>query len=220
MDPYLEAADIWPDFHDAFAAEIRGQLNQHLPPPYYARLEMRPEVGVIDAEQATGYVRRIVPDISVVRQPNLEPPQQRVATLELPREEVSQSIDISVPSEERRHAFVEIRDPQRGHRLITLIEIASPSNKQPGADRAAFIQKHREIYQSDASLVEIDLLRGGERLLHNLYVAEAIARLQPPPDYLVLVNRAWLRAAGQVAYQAFPASVRELLPCIPIPLRE
>src|SRR5687768_58013 len=94
MDPFLEASDIWPDFHDALAAEIRGLLNQHLPAPYYARLEMRPEIGVVEPEQSAGYQRRIVPDVSVVRQPNLEPEQQRVTTLELPREEVSQSVEI------------------------------------------------------------------------------------------------------------------------------
>jgi hypothetical protein len=27
MDPYIEAPDIWPDFHDAFAAAIGGQLG-------------------------------------------------------------------------------------------------------------------------------------------------------------------------------------------------
>jgi Protein of unknown function (DUF4058) len=27
MDPYLEAPDIWPDFHDAFAGEIRAALG-------------------------------------------------------------------------------------------------------------------------------------------------------------------------------------------------
>ena len=48
MDPYLEAPHIWPDLHDALAAEIRNDLNQTLPTPYYARLEMRPELGIIE----------------------------------------------------------------------------------------------------------------------------------------------------------------------------
>jgi hypothetical protein len=26
MDPYLEAPDIWPDFHDAFAGAMSGDL--------------------------------------------------------------------------------------------------------------------------------------------------------------------------------------------------
>jgi len=172
MDPYLEAPDIWPDFHEALAGEIRGVLNQTLPAPYYARLEMRPEGGV------------------------------------------------EGPDEQGKHTFVEIRDPRRGHRLVTLLEIVSPSNKQSGVDRRAYEQKHREVYHSDASLIEVDLLRAGERLLHNLHVADAVARLEPSPDYLVLVNRAWLRAGKQVSFQLFHISLREPLPCIPVPLRE
>ena len=43
MDPYIEAADIWPDFHHALATEIRSELNQLLPPRYYAQFETRPE---------------------------------------------------------------------------------------------------------------------------------------------------------------------------------
>ncbi len=66
MDPYLEAPDIWPDFHDAFASEIRALLNQTLPAPYYARLEMRPEIGVVEEDDNP---RRVIPDIAVVRHP-------------------------------------------------------------------------------------------------------------------------------------------------------
>jgi hypothetical protein len=62
MDPYLEAPDIWPDLHEALAGEIRAELNLLLPPPYYARLEVRPEVGIVDD---AGTARRIVPDVTV-----------------------------------------------------------------------------------------------------------------------------------------------------------
>jgi hypothetical protein len=47
MDPYLESPDIWPDFHDQLAGQIARNLNRALPRPYYARLDMRPEVGIL-----------------------------------------------------------------------------------------------------------------------------------------------------------------------------
>ena len=62
MDPYLEAPDTWPDFHDAFAAEIRRELNRVLPQPYYARLAKRPEVGIVGDEA----LRRIIPDVAIL----------------------------------------------------------------------------------------------------------------------------------------------------------
>src|SRR5438067_4059077 len=106
MDPYLEAPDIWPDFHDAFAGEIRAALNQSLPAPYYARLEMRPEIGIVED---AGYERRIVPDVSVVRPPHAPVAQGGVRVLEATRTTISPSFEVRVASEPIRHPFVEIR---------------------------------------------------------------------------------------------------------------
>lgn len=115
-----------------------------------------------------------------------------------------------------RHHFAEIRDASRNHHLVTLIEILSPSNKRPGKDRIAHRRKQSEILDSDASLVEIDLLRTGERVPAALEVQMLLDRMQPPADYLVIVNRAWNR----LNFQLFPATLREWLPCFPVPLKE
>jgi hypothetical protein len=119
MDPYLEAPAIWPDFHNALAGEIRGALNQTLPRPYYARLEMRPEIGIVEEGRPA---HQPVPDIAVVRHPRC-PADHGGAVLRRARMEVSESFDVDVLFEPIRHPFVEIRDPTSGHKLITLIEI-------------------------------------------------------------------------------------------------
>jgi hypothetical protein len=118
-----------------------------------------------------------------------------------------------------RHLFVEIRDPTRGHKLVTLIEIVSPSNKE-GTDRVAYETKQREVLKSDASLIELDLLRGGKRILPDPSLAAMILQLKPSPAYAVLVNRAWRRRGGVGAYQVFPIGLRDPLPCISVPLTE
>ena len=217
MDPYLEAPAIWPDFHDAFAGEIRTELNRTLPAPYYARLEMRPEVGIAASE---GGQRRIVPDIAVVRPPRDSRARPPTVALEQPRTQISTSYEVDVLDEPLRHHFVEIRDPAQGHKLITLIEIASPSNKLRGPDRDAYHRKQREVAESDASLIEIDLLRCGERLTSEPHVLGFLARLEPVPDYLVLVNRVWRRSRDGTGLQVFAFTVREVLPCISVPLRQ
>ena len=117
MDPYLEDPAIWPDFHDALAGEIRNALNGALPPPYYARLEMRPEIGIVEG---SGGGWRVVPDVTVVRGTGTEAEAPRMAVLERPRTEVSRSYEVKAIDEAIRHRFVEIRDPVRGHKLITL----------------------------------------------------------------------------------------------------
>jgi hypothetical protein len=142
-----------------------------------------------------------------------------VAVLTQSRREVSRHIEFEVRCDPIRHLFVEVRDSSRGHKLITLIEILSPSNKRSGPDREAYERKQREILESDTNLIELDLLRGGRRVLPDLNLQAMVVDLEPPPAYLVLVNRAWRRAGGVVAYDLFPVGLQEWLPCIPIPLK-
>jgi hypothetical protein len=217
MDPYLEAPDIWPDLHEALASEMRAELNLLLPQPYYARLEVRSEVGVVDDE---GTSRRIVPDVTVIRQASDTMTAPAPVTVSERRARISASVEITVASESLRHQVVEIRDASRGHKLITLIEIVSPSHKRAGVDRRAYLRKQLEVLESDASLVEIDLLRSGECLLSNAELEAYLCNLEPHPAYLVLVNRAWRRLGVEMAYQLFAVSVRDVLPCIAVPLRE
>src|SRR5205814_2707195 len=60
--------------------------------------------------------------------------------------------------------------------------------------------------QSPAHLVEIDLLRGGERL--------PMEQPLPPADYYVCISQAELRPDCGI----WPISLRDRLPSIPIPL--
>ena len=218
MDPYLEAPDIWPDFHDRLATWVSEALNGTLPAPYYARLVMRPEVGIVDDEEAER--RRLVPDVAVIRRPGPQQVEGGVALLEAPRKTISPSLECTLANAPIRHHFVEIRDPSRGHHLVTLIEIVSPSNKRPGPDRNAYLNQQREVLESDASLVEIDLLRAGRRLLPFQELEQSIALLIPPPDYVVLVNRAWRREGMGTNYQVFRARLAEPLPVVAVPLRQ
>ena len=96
---------------------------------------------------------------------------------------------------------------------MTLIEIASPTNKRPGPDRRAYEAKRQEILDSDTSLIELDLLRGGQPLIARPLVVEVAADLEPRPDYLVAINRAWQRGA-ELQYQLFLIRLEESLPCI------
>src|SRR5438552_2182497 len=48
-----------------------------------------------------------------------------------------------------RDSYVEIRD-RRGRHLITVIELLSPSNKQPGADRDQYVAKRAQLFSSSA----------------------------------------------------------------------
>jgi hypothetical protein len=75
-----------------------------------------------------------------------------------------------------------------------------------------------EILSSDANLIEIDLLRGGQRLLPYPELEAAVYDLAP--DYLVLLNRSALREGYWMDFSLYPISLREPLPCILVPLAE
>ncbi len=219
MDPYLEDPAVWPDFHHRWATILSEELNSQLPAPFYARMEMRPELGIV--EEPAERARSIVPDVLVLRQPHRTPAPAAggILVMDAPRRQVAPAVEFgALPDELVRHHFVEIRDSQRGHKLITLIEILSPSNKRSGPDRDSYSAEQREVLDSDANLVEIDLLRAGRRVLPSPELAAAITRLDPPPDYLVLVSRAWLRGGPFLGYSAYPIRLREMLPCVSIPL--
>lgn len=217
MDPYLEDPGLWPDFHDALAGEIRIVLNQTLPEPYYAQLGVREELGIV----GEGTRRRVIPDISIERSASrtTSPPAETVAVLDAPRTSVGPSVEVVIGLDREEVNFVEIRDARSEHEVVTLIEILSQSNKRPGPDRDKYVQKRNEVLASRTSLVEIDLLREGDRSWHGPEVYGRIFEFDPHPEYLALINRAWKRA-DNLAFQLFPIYLKEPLPVIDVPLRE
>ena len=65
----------------------------------------------------------------------------------------------------------------------------SPFNKRPGEGREDYLRKRRLILQSEVHLVELDLLRDGERV--------PMGKPLPPADYYAIISRStkdrWLK---------------------------
>ncbi len=216
MDPYLESPTFWPDFHDALCAEIRGHLNQNLPQPYYAQLGVREQICVVDDERS----RSIIPDVNMQQHPWISS-GRGVALLERPRAELSEAIDFLLDQEEMLEevSFVEIRNARSNHEVVTVIEILSPSNKAPGPDRDLYSAKRSSILMSATSLIEIDLLRAGDRSVFGPQLHDNLSKkLTTPPNYLVLVHRGW--RPRRFSGQKYPIELRQVLPVIGVPLSE
>lgn len=141
---------------------------------------------------------------------NAKLPEPFYATQEM-RPEVGVAFD-------DRHYFVEIRDSSQNHRLVTLIEILSPSNKRSGPDRLSYARKQAEVLASDANLIEIDLLRGGENVLADDVLRAELSQVVKHRPYNILINRACQRGETGLRFQEFAVGIREALPVIPIPL--
>lgn len=194
MDPYIEGP-IWSSFHGPFATELGRQLNRQLPPGYAARVERTMMTDdTITIETRAG---RRWPDISVVRDPGSS---AYGAVLAKPPLEIE-----AIRWETSPHYTVRVvRD--RDHELVTAIEVLSPANKR-GEGFAEYKTKRNEYLNSPVHLIEIDLLRAGERV--------PMAQALPNDPYFVLVHRVETRPLAGV----WPIPLSDPLPKIPVPLR-
>ena len=149
-----------------------------------------------------------LPDLSITeRPPSGFPATGKSSTLA-----VAEPFFIPRITELRTERTLQIVDPRSGNRIITTIEILSPTNKNDSKGRIAYRKKQQQLADSDINLVEIDLLRGGS------YV------LIPPWDSVPRSCRGTYRVAVSRAtdpenFEMYRVLLRQRLPAIKIPLR-
>ena len=203
MDPYLESH--WRDIHHSFLTYARDALQEHLPGDLRARLEER-----VFVEPDFDDGRSIYPDLRVIEYP---PGRSDAAGAAVAGTAVAEPIIIYAQPERATEGYIEIVDVGSGNRVVTVIELLSESNKYPGDGQSQYLRKQREYLLGRVSLVEIDLLRSGKRVL------AVPARWVPPSHrstYQVCVVRGW----KPDAYELYRVPLRERLPSIGVPLRQ
>jgi len=202
MDPYLE--QHWRDVHASLVLYTRNQLQPQLGSTLRARVEERVVVDSLIDDREHG----IYPDVRVVERPAtaraISPHAAGIA--------VAEPWVVRLPDETYTEGFVQIVDTAAGNRVVTVLEILSPSNKRAGQAQDDYRRKQRELRDGGVSLVEIDLLRGGRRVMQ-------VSEHDVPPErrtaYAACVHRGYER--DRFEYFGFP--LREGLPAIRIPLR-
>lgn len=201
MDPYLEG-EMWQEFHETLASEIRTALIKQLRPKYVALLAKRyvvdqPGLGILQPTE-----RIVYPDVHVVHPSHgstlTHSTAGGVAVME-PTVEMSSPVLEEIPV-----LSIEIRDVAE-RRLVTLIEILSPVNKR-GQGFREYTERRLELMQTATHILEIDLLTQGQRI-------QLIGEL-PSAPYYVFLSRMQRRPRTQV--WAIP--LQNLLPRVPVPL--
>jgi len=201
MDPYLERH--WGDVYSSLVQYARDSIRPGLPIDLYARVEER-----VFVESPWDNTDTMVPDVHVVEHPfrrrSGEPVQSDVA--------VAEPVVLHLPEEEIHETYVEIRDAKSGHRVVTVIEVLSPSNKRDGDGRDKYLEKQNELRAADVSLVEIDLLRSGRPMFS---ISPELLPESHRTEYRVCVRRGW--SPKNLELYALP--LKQPLPGIPVPLR-
>jgi hypothetical protein len=200
MDPYLEAPRRWLEFYNHLAAEICTALNQSMDARYVASLTSSLAYQAIEITPQ----RTIQPDVAELRS-TLPQEVAAAAVGTLAPAPVESSIPWEVPLTLYRVEILTVEEEQ----LVTVIETLSPSNKRRGhEDSLEYQRKRRDLCRSSAHLMEIDLLRGGER--------PPLEEPVPAAPYYVLVSRSERRPRVQV----WPIQLRDPLPAVPVPVLE
>jgi hypothetical protein len=195
MDPYLEGP-TWMNFHTQLCAEIARQLIPKLRPRYVALLNERFVTEI--PEELAIVTASLSPDVGVIESAPWATAATRQGTLTAPLH-----LTTVVP-ESVLHVSVEIRD-RAERRLVTSIEVLSPTNKRGDGYEEYRIKRNR-VLVSAAHLLEIDLLRQGLRV--------PMREPLPKAPYFIFLSRSETRPVTEV----WPIQFDQSLPVLPVPL--
>lgn len=208
MDPFLESH--WGEVHHSLIQYSRDALQAGLPDDLLARVEERVFVESDDVR-----IRGFVPDSNIVESHPGESAGGGVTVAG--GVAVANGIAVAEPQyflceeDETVESYIEIREGDGG-RVVTVIEFLSPSNKAGGEGTESYLRKQRQLLASKSSLVEIDLVRAGRRVL-------AFPRFHLPQEcqgkYLACIRRRWQPGVREL----YSFSLRQRLPALAIPLR-
>jgi len=205
MDPFIEACGLWGDFHTRLIYKIGEALADAVPERYLVRSGERSYVVLIESEGKATYP--FIPDVSVAGRSRRKKVGKKGSTAMAEASAIEPVEMCAFIEDEHREAFVDIYEADPAQRLVTSLEVLSPSNKRPSTPGWDLYQRKRQsVLLGGANLVEIDLLRGGQRM----------PMFSPWPDcpYTLLVARAKRPQNCKV----WPVTVRQPLPPLPVPL--
>ena len=201
MDPYLENSALWPGLHQLLIARVLIALNSTLPRKYVANITER--VYVLQ----TG--RDIYPDVAVLEHPFPAAEESHGGVAVAPVGDPP--FVVEVEAVEVHEPFIEILPVADQSRVVTIIEILSPTNKEGGTGRELYLSKQREALRSQAHFLEIDLLHGGQ---HTVAAPLNHLLLRGSWHSVVCLHR----ARQGTRFEVWPIPLEQRLPRIRVPL--
>ena len=198
MDPFIEG-QRWQDFHARFINDLADLLMPVVRPRYVVDVEQY----VYLAREDEPPDRHLEPDLSIIEGPAEATPE--LDTSAATATALAPAVYTIPSSRRRRQRFLTIRD-REFRKVVTVIELLSPTNKTPGDGCTEYLVKRSNIFHTLANLVEIDLLRHGQRLPTR----EPLA----PADYYAFI----CRTERLPKVDVYAWTLRDGLPEIPVPL--
>ncbi|MEG5016097.1 MULTISPECIES: DUF4058 family protein [unclassified Microcoleus] len=199
MNPYLESPELWRSVHNRLIVAIADLLTPQLLPKYLVDIEQR--IYQLSGEDALVIG---IPDVTVQR--SLAPTTETTSNVAVAAPP-TQSLKVRIPwPVEVKESYLQVIETET-KKVVTVIEVLSPTNKRPGKGREMYEGKRERVFGSHTHLVEIDLLRSYQPLPIFGNDIEA--------SYRILVSRRNQRPLADLYLFNLP----DMIPQFPLPLR-
>jgi hypothetical protein len=202
---------IWHTFHTQHVANIGEALNAQLPDHYIAFSEQSLQKRTIEDDFGTIEVHRPQPDVTVFQQGTGRTPEA-VAIAPTWQARIA---DVLEPVKQPRAVVIrEVSSQGKLGRVVTRIELLSPSNKPFHRHYPAYEARRMEAIDSDVPLIEIDYLHESRSVLLQLPIYPTASNSHPFSIIVSDPRPNW--SEGKVSVYAFDAA--EPIARFPVPL--
>lgn len=201
--------NFWEGFHSAWANTIVRHLNGSLLPPQFRAVPQVHLSAWVEADVAAfeqdgarrgGYGER-----------------GELATAAWAPPEPVQTLAVEFPNQDVFE--VQVLDEKRGMRLVAVVELVSPGNKDRAEHRRAFASKCAAYLQQQIGLLLVDIVSGRRASMHQ-ELLEVLARPLPAtelPDLYAIAYRT-RKENGHGALDTWPAALTVARPLPTLPL--
>lgn len=201
------SAGSFHDFHNAWITELRNALNGGLlPPGFYAQGEQH--VGQIQTDVLTLHA---APEAAAIAGGG-------VVVLEEAVPRVSRRVAVSEAAAIRANRRTLIIRHASGHRVVAILEILSPANKDRPSSVTEFVDKAVSALRQGIHLLVVDLFPQGlhdPQGIHALIWEAYGDELDAPPRDKPITLASYVAKALPEAYLEF-AAVGDTLPAMPL----
>jgi hypothetical protein len=215
--PPLSVRRHWESFYSFWVDSIATQLNTVLPQRFFAELHVRLASNV-ESDAAAFEIRDEDLDESKKTPGDHEAGGVAVAVWAPP------VATLTMPAVFPDGFEVSIRDERRDARVVAVVELASPGNKDRPENRLAFAAKSAAYLQRGIGLITVDIMTNRHFNLHNELVPllglDSRYAMDEETTLYAIAYRPVRRGEANLI-EAWPAAllVGALLPVLPLPLK-
>lgn len=216
------ARKFWEPFHARWAVAIADDLNRRLPGNFVAgapiHLGAAVEADVVEYEERGRPAANGVPGHTPAGGVAVAPPALAAALYTPP------ATDLTMPADFPPELLVEVRDEDRDYRVVGVVELISPGNKDRDEYRGQFAAKCLSYLAKGIGLVILDIVTSRRANLHNGLVRQAgydprFLMPSDPPTYAVAYRPVHRAGTNGVDLWPHPLAVGAPLPAVPLYLK-